>query len=153
MPLVGPAGAPGMSCFLATPSERAVDKFSSFFQRKKLNNGKGKTKQKQVFSFISKKSEKKWGGGKGPPKTIGGRKRPKKICFRHFGGFWVLFSDSLRFFTSFALFFVPKDPLGSDNKPTLFLQKNEILSKTRSAKRRPGGDLGAKAKIEKYFQL
>ena len=34
-----------------------------------------------------------------------------------FGGFWTLFWDSLRFFTSIALGFVPKDPLGLDFKP------------------------------------
>ena len=34
-----------------------------------------------------------------------------------FWGVGVLFSDSLAFFTLVALFFVPKDPLGSDNGP------------------------------------
>ena len=52
--------------------------------------------------------------------------------FSHFGGFWVLFSDSSVFFTSIALFFVPKDPLGSDNKHEQIFKKLENLSKTRS---------------------
>ena len=50
----------------------------------------------------------------------------------HFLGFWVLFSDSLAFFTSIALFFVPKDPLGSDNGPKQNFQKKiENLSYKR----------------------
>ena len=41
--------------------------------------------------------------------------------------------DSLGFFTSIALGFVPKDPLGPDNKPkTTFQNKLENLSKKRS---------------------
>ena len=31
--------------------------------------------------------------------------------------FWVVFSDSLAFSASIALFFVPKDPNGSGNGP------------------------------------
>ena len=55
--------------------------------------------------------------------------------FRDVGGFWALFSDSLRFFTSIALGFVPKDPLGPDFKPKQnFKKKLENLSKTRSVR-------------------
>ena len=39
------------------------------------------------------------------------------MCFLDFCGCWVVFSDSLAFSASIALFFVPKDPLGSDFKP------------------------------------
>ena len=47
--------------------------------------------------------------------------------FRDFGGFWALFSDSLGFFTSIALGFVPKDPLGLDFKPKLnFIYPSEV---------------------------
>jgi len=40
------------------------------------------------------------------------------IRFWNCWGGLVLFSDSLAFFTSIALFFVPKDPLGPDFGPT-----------------------------------
>ena len=40
-----------------------------------------------------------------------------------FGGFWALFSDSLGFFTSIALGFVPKDPNWSGNGPKQNFQK------------------------------
>ena len=59
-------------------TERAVDKFSSFY-------------------FLAEKANNK--------------------LLRHFLGFWVLFSDSLAFSPSIALFFVPKDPLGPDFGP------------------------------------
>ena len=49
-----------------------------------------------------------------------------------FGGVWVLFSDSLGLFTSIALGFVPKDPLGLDNKPRQNFKKLGNLSKKRS---------------------
>ena len=39
------------------------------------------------------------------------------MFFGGFGGFWALFSDSLGFFTSVALGFVPKDPNWSGNGP------------------------------------
>ena len=47
-----------------------------------------------------------------------------------FGGFWALFLDSLGFFTSIALGFVPKDPLGLDFKPKK-IEKLENLSESR----------------------
>ena len=50
--------------------------------------------------------------------------KSKKYMFRHVGGLWVLFSDSLGFFTSIALGFVPKDPLGPDFKPKQNFKKN-----------------------------
>ena len=59
--------------------------------------------------------------------------------FRDFWGFWVLFSDSLGFFTSIALGFVPKDTLGLDLKPKHVKNKKlENLSKTRSVMKRQG---------------
>ena len=50
--------------------------------------------------------------------------------------FCVLFSDSLALSASIALFFVPKDPLGSDFGPKHnFKKKLGNLSNTRSAAR------------------
>ena len=43
--------------------------------------------------------------------------------FCGFGGFGALFSDSLGFFTSIALGFVPKDPNWSGNGPKQNFQK------------------------------
>jgi hypothetical protein len=37
--------------------------------------------------------------------------------FERFGGFLLVFSDSLALSASIALFFVPKDPLGPDLGP------------------------------------
>ena len=43
--------------------------------------------------------------------------------------FLMLFSDSLAFFTSIALFFVPKEPLGSDNGPKDFFKRDNLSNK------------------------
>ena len=73
-------------------TERAVDKFSSFFP-----SGKG-----------------------------------LKNMFRDLLGFWAVFSDSLAFSASIALFFVPKDLLGPDFLPKQNQKELENLSNTRS---------------------
>ncbi len=47
----------------------------------------------------------------------------------------MLFSDSLASFRSIALFFVPKDPLGSDNGPKQNLKKKSLKTCLTSAQR------------------
>ena len=91
------------------------------------------------MGFRSGVSEGVWGGG-GAERVSdkfssffpSGKGRPKQNCFLDLLWFWAVFSESLAFYPSIALFFVPKDPLGSDNKPKQnFIQKLENLSESR----------------------
>ena len=84
------------------------------------------------FSNFGKGLKQKNWGRKRPKNKKSGAEQANKNVFKHVGGFWALFSYSLGFFTSIALGFVPKDPLGSDNKPKQnFKKKLENLSGSR----------------------